>query len=108
MPVYNKLIRDRIPEIIEKSGRNYNLEVLDENRYASELKKKLQEEVKEYLLTDTNVQALEELADILEVIYCLAQIHGETIQEVEEIRREKAVLRGSFEKRLFLIDVDEK
>lgn len=107
MPVYNKLIRDRIPEIIQMSGKKFTYEILEEEQYASELKKKLQEEVKEYLLTDTNVQAIEELADILEVIHALAKVHGETITEVEEIRREKALLRGGFDRRLFLIDVDE-
>lgn len=108
MPVYNKLIRDKILEQIQRCGKNYKIEVLSEEQYVKELKEKLKEEVGEYLLSDTNVQAIEELADILEVIHALAKVHGYSFQDVEDIRREKEVLRGRFEKRLFLVSVDDK
>ena len=65
MKIYNKLVRDKITDIIEADGRIAKYRILDENEYRRELNKKLQEEVKEYL-EDNNV---EELADIVEVIY---------------------------------------
>lgn len=66
MPVYNKLVRDRIPEIIENSGKKFTTRILGDNEYINELKKKLVEEMEEYQQTETNEDALEELADILE------------------------------------------
>ena len=65
MKVYNKLVRDKIPDIIKAEGRTVKTRVLNDEEYRVELNKKLQEEVKEYL-DDNNV---EELADIVEVIY---------------------------------------
>lgn len=66
MPVYNKLVRDRIPEIIENSRKKFTTRILGDNEYINELKKKLVEEMEEYQQTETNEDALEELADILE------------------------------------------
>lgn len=107
MPVYNKLVRDRIPEIIEKSGKKFTVETLDHDRYVLEMKKKLTEELKEYHETANNDEALEELADMLELIYSLAEVHGGTIEELEQIRKQKAEKRGGFKKKLFLIEVED-
>lgn len=108
MPIHNKLVRDQIPEIIEKSGKNYSIETLDEREYIDQLKKKLQEEVNEYLLSQSDLEGLEELADILEVIYALSQTHQSNPINLENIRKEKAERRGGFQDRIFLIKVEDE
>lgn len=100
---YNKLVRDRIPDIIESSGKTCETCILDKEAYTASLKEKLQEEVTEYLTDDT----LEELADILEVLHALAKSHGHTFEDVEKLRMEKKLSRGGFEKRIFLKSVSE-
>lgn len=56
--------------------------------------------------TDNTEDAIEELADVLEIIHGLADYHGASIEKVEEIRKQKAETRGGFKNRIFLIDVD--
>ncbi|WP_249872461.1 nucleoside triphosphate pyrophosphohydrolase [Oceanobacillus saliphilus] len=108
MPTYHKLVRDRIPEIIEKSGKDCKTETLNQDRYILELKKKLLEEVEEYQQVATKENALEELADLLEIIYMLVKdVHGSSMKELEKIRSEKAEKRGSYEKKVFLIEVED-
>ncbi len=100
MKKYHKAIRDKIPEIIEKSGNICNVKTLSDDQFLIEIEKKLSEEVTEYQ-SDKNP---EELADILEVIYRVAQLKGISKEELEKIRVKKAEERGGFEKNLFLID----
>ncbi|ASS74251.1 phosphoribosyl-ATP pyrophosphohydrolase [Tumebacillus algifaecis] len=107
MPTYNKLVRDRIPEIIEKSGRTPIYSVLDEEGYLSELRHKLQEEMREYLATEEASESVEELADLLEVIFALGKIHSVSEEDLLAVREKKAVERGAFEKRLYLERVEE-
>lgn len=107
MIIYNKLVRDLIPEIIQADGKTCKIDRLDEKNYLIELKKKLSEEVNEYLEADKDDQALEELADILEIMQALAKSHGASIETVEKIREEKAQKRGGFENRIFLKSVTE-
>lgn len=108
MSTYNKLVRDRIPEILEQSGKKFKIETLNHDRYILELKKKLNEELMEYQGAATNEEALEELADILEVIHSLTAVHKSSFEELEKIRVDKAVDRGSFEEKLFLLDVEDE
>ncbi len=103
MKEYNKLIRDKIPQIIEEAGKEYEVRELDEEEYHEKLKEKLQEEVDEYLESNE----IEELADILEVIQALTEQSGMELKELEEIRAEKVKERGAFEKRLLLEEVRE-
>jgi predicted house-cleaning noncanonical NTP pyrophosphatase (MazG superfamily) len=98
---YNKLIRDKIPDIIRKNGNEPVLQVLDEETYKLALEEKLQEEVAEFGEAGT----VEELVDILEVIYALAAVQGVNPSQLEALRLKKAQARGGFEKRLFLIEV---
>lgn len=105
MPVYNKLVRDKIPEIIEKSGKQYTTKILHDEEYKNELRKKLSEELEEYLQADNDEDSLEELADMLEIIRALSKMHGATIGKVEGICKKKAMERGSFEEKIFLIEV---
>lgn len=100
---YDKLIRDKIPEIIESSGKKCVIEVMDDDTYLKYLDQKLDEELAEYQAD----KSLEELADLLEVMYAVAEARGLSIEELEELRRAKAEKRGGFKKKLLLKGVTE-
>lgn len=102
--IYNKLVRDRIPEIIEKSGKRGTVEILKDTDYLLMLDEKLDEELAEYH-KDQNV---EELADLLEVIYAAAEVRGYTVEQLEEIRLRKQIERGAFKEKLLLKEVTEE
>ena len=101
---YNKLVRDLIPEIIEKSGKECKTRILSDGEYLKMLDAKLDEELAEY----HQDQNIEELADLLELIRAATIARGYTLDELEAVRTEKAKKRGGFEKKIFLIDVTEK
>ena len=103
MTKFNKAIRDKIPEIIQKNGHTCNIQTLSDEKFLVEIEKKLSEEVAEY----QNDKNPEELVDILEVIYAIAQLKGISKEELEKIRVKKLQDRGGFEKNLFLIDTSE-
>ena len=98
---YNKLVRDRIPEIIESSGRTCVTEILSDEDYLKMLDAKLDEELAEYH-ADQNI---EELADLMEVIRACAVARGYTVEELEQVRAAKATERGGFERRILLKEV---
>ena len=99
--VYNKLVRDRIPEIIEASGKSCTWETLSDEQYIELLNKKLQEEVAEYLESGT----VEELADIGEVMHAILDYKGIPLTEFQRVRNEKLRERGGFAKRILLKEV---
>ncbi len=101
---YHKLVRDRIPEIIEKSGKTCITSELSAPEYVEMLDEKLNEELAEY----QESKSPEELADLLEVIRAVAVARGSSIEEIENIRIEKAAKRGGFEKRLLLLEVQSE
>lgn len=96
--IYNKLVRDRIPEIIEKSGNKCVTEILSDEEYIEILDKKLDEELAEY----HNDKNIEELADLLEVIYACTQARGYSLEDLEKVRANKAETRGAFKSKIFL------
>jgi predicted house-cleaning noncanonical NTP pyrophosphatase (MazG superfamily) len=98
---YNKLVRDKIPEIIESSGKKSVTDILSEQDYLVMLDEKLNEELAEY----QESKSMEELADLLEVMKAVAAARGSSMEEVEQIRKEKAAKRGGFEKRILLLEV---
>lgn len=98
MTKYNKAVRDKIPQIIESSGKTCNVKTLSDEQFLIELEKKLTEELTEY----QESKDVEELADILEVIYKISQLKGVNL---DKIRREKVEKRGGFERKLFLENV---
>ena len=100
---YHKLVRDRIPEIIEASGKVCVTEVLSDEDYLKMVDAKLDEELAEY----HQDQNLEELADLTEVIRAAALARGYTLEELERVRAEKAAKRGGFTKKLLLKEVRE-
>ncbi|MGA4719749.1 phosphoribosyl-ATP pyrophosphohydrolase [Fictibacillus nanhaiensis] len=106
MPTYNKLVRDRIPEIIKRTGASFNTTILSETDYIKELKKKCYEELDEYTAADNDKDAVEELADLLELMCALAKVHGVDFYEIEKVRHEKAEKRGGFQERIFLINAE--
>lgn len=98
---YKKLVRDNIPEIIRGSGNIPITRVLSQKEYRSELRKKLSEEVQEYLLS----RQVEELADIIEVCIALAESANVPEEELFKIRCNKRLTRGAFRHRIYLDDV---
>lgn len=98
---YNKLIRDKIPQIIEATGKRPIVEKVTSEAYVTLLNQKLTEELQEYL--DSN--DIEELADLVEVIYAILDSRNISIQDFESIRLNKVLKRGAFKERLLLKEV---
>ncbi|WP_433709102.1 nucleoside triphosphate pyrophosphohydrolase [Paenibacillus illinoisensis] len=105
MKTYNKLVRDKIPQIIETSGKSCDVKVLNEEEYEAALKKKMQEELNEFLEAKDKNEQIHELADLLEVIYSFAHNQGTTIEELENIRKNKQDGRGGFGEKIMLLTV---
>lgn len=101
--VYNKLVRDRIPEIIENDGKTCRIEILTDEEYIKKVDAKLDEELAEY----HRDQNIEELADLMEVIYAAAIARGYSVEELEAIRQKKVQKRGAFAKKILLKEVIE-
>ena len=98
MKIYNKLVRDNIPEIMIKNGAKPVTRILSDEEYIKELNKKLQEELNEYL-QDGDVL---ELADLEEVLLAILKVKNITKEEFDNIRIEKVNKRGAFNKKIFL------
>ena len=103
MIVYNKLVRDKIPDMIRAQGEMPNIRILDTEEYLCHLEAKLDEEAGEF----HREKNLEELADILEVIYALAENLGCTREALMEVYQRKHDARGGFSRRILLISKDE-
>lgn len=101
--IYNKLVRDRIPEIIENTGKKCKTEILSDEDYLKMIDVKLDEELAEY----HKDQNIEELADLLEVIYAATIARGHSLEDLEQIRINKSQKRGGFEKKILLKEVIE-
>ena len=103
MRVYNKLVRDNIPEIIRNNGEIPHTSILDDAKYLQELKTKLIEETNEFIESEEIV----ELADILEVVEFLARAKGSNLDEVLKLKENKASKNGAFEQKIFLEYVED-
>lgn len=102
---YNKLVRDKIPSIIERNeGRSCKTRILNDDEYIIELNRKIQEELNEYL----ECGEIEELADLEEVLRAILDSKGVSYEEFEKIRLEKVNKRGSFKDRIYLEGLEEK
>ncbi len=97
--VYNKLVRDKIPDEIHRTGGTCITETLSDERYIQELNKKLAEEVAEYQKSGS----LQELADIVDVVYAIAEVKGASAGQFNNIRAFKSVRRGLFKDKIFLV-----
>ena len=100
--IYNKLVRDNIPEIIKKDGNVPIIRYLDDNDFLLELKNKLSEEYQEVLNANNSNELLEELADMLEVITYIAKVHNKTLDDIINIAKIKKDKKGGFDKKIFL------
>ena len=92
-----KLVRDRIPEIIQEDGKTPIIRIVDEEEYVRELDRKLCEEVEEYRADGS----IEEMADVLEVLFAICEARGHSVEELMEVRNAKREKRGGFEQKIF-------
>ena len=99
--IYNKLVRDKIPEIIIAQGETPITRVLNETDYKEELERKLFEECKEVVAAN-GIERIEELADMLEVISALANSENKTLDDIINIANNKKNKRGAFNDKIFL------
>ena len=100
---YHKLVRDKIPEIIEATGKTCRTEILSDEDYLALLDEKLGEELAEY----RESKSLEELADLLEVMEAVVTARGYTWEELMAVKAEKKAARGGFEDKILLLEVSE-
>lgn len=98
---YNKLVRDKIPEIIQADGQVPVIHIANKQEYKEKLLEKLQEEVQEFLRENDP----DELADILEVIDAIVELNNIKPQSLQQIKKQKALKRGSFKKRIILEEI---
>ena len=100
----NKAVRDKIPTIIRGSGRDCSVIKLTDSEFLLKLDEKLAEELREYVESGS----IEELVDILEVVYRISELRGTTHEQLDELRRKKYHDRGGFKENLFLVDADDE
>jgi predicted house-cleaning noncanonical NTP pyrophosphatase (MazG superfamily) len=105
--IYNKLIRDKIPQLLDSNSVSYEVSELDHEQYMKKLNEKLVEELDEYRLATTKVEQIEELADLVEVIYAIAAHKGVSIKDFDAVRIKKKEKRGGFEKKLLLVSTED-
>ena len=98
-----KLVRDKIPQIIIDAGKKPITEILSEERYLEELDKKLEEEVAEYMAD----KSVEEMADVLEVLFAICEARGHSVDELMRVREEKCEKRGRFKERIYWVGNEE-
>lgn len=98
---YNKLVRDKIPDIIKANGEEPETRVLSDEEYKEELEKKLLEEYHE-VLEATGSDRLEELADMLEVMLSLASLEDKTLDDIIATADQKRIKRGGFKEKIYL------
>ena len=106
MPAYNKLVRDRIPEIIKNDGKTPKTRILNDEEYRSELFKKIVEEAQEVASAPNKNALLKELGDVLEVVDAMIKANDLDANEVTRVKNERRLSRGVFDKRVFLESAD--
>lgn len=99
--IYNKLVRDNIPQIIEEKGEEPITRELNLDEYKLALETKLEEECRE-VITAKCEDRIEEIADALEVLRALAKLEGATLDDIIDVANRKSTKRGAFDKRIFL------
>lgn len=107
MKTYKKLVRDKIPSIIEKNNEKPITRILSDDEYMVELKTKIQEETKECVQSESVKELVEELADLEEVLRAILEHNKISYEEFESIRKAKVEKRGAFKEKIFLESVEE-
>lgn len=92
-----KLVRDKIPQIIKESGTTPIIQILSDEDYLVELDKKLDEEIAEYQAD----KSIEEMADVLEVLFTICNARGYSVDELMKVRCKKREERGGFEEKIY-------
>ena len=100
--VFNKLVRDKIPEKIKNNGEVPYSRVLSDEEFKIELEKKLLEECNEVLKATSHEERLEELADVLEVLCAIGTLEGEDLDSIISVMKSKREKRGGFSQKIFL------
>lgn len=100
--IFNKLVRDNIPNIIENNGEKAIIRILGDEEYRVELYKKLLEESQEVINSQDTEDTLVELADVLEVLKSIAELENRNLDDIIEIANQKRLKRGGFSKKIFL------
>lgn len=108
MPVYNKLVRDKILDIIQAKGLSYHARALESNELLKAIKAKMIEEASEFHDAKDRQANMEELADILELIHAAISVLGVSYEELDATREYKKIIRGGFENGVYLIDVEDQ
>lgn len=103
----NKLVRDKVPSLVTKDGGSYSLKLLSPLEHQHEITKKLFEELEEYSVADCKEQALEELVDMVELIYAAVKLHDLSTSEFEALRAAKRSAKGGFEKGIYLNEISK-
>lgn len=101
--VMGKLVRDKIPEIIKNDGKTPIIAILSNEDYLEELDKKLNEEVAEYQAD----KSIEEMADVLEVLFAICEGRGHTVEELLQVRESKREKRGGFKDKIYWVGNEE-
>lgn len=101
---YNKLVRDRIPQLIEESGRSYTSRALEKEEYFDALIDKIIEEIEEF----RNSSNEEEIADVYEALDCLVQFKEYEPMHIDYLKLIRREARGSFKDGILLIDVEDE
>lgn len=105
--IYNKLVRDKIPEIIEGQGKKANYHILSDEEFIEVLKDKLIEETKELKEAKTTEEIIEELVDVLEVYHSLMEASHISSEGIYETGLNKIEKKGGFYKKIFLESVED-
>jgi predicted house-cleaning noncanonical NTP pyrophosphatase (MazG superfamily) len=106
--VFNKLVRDRIPEILAEKGVAFETTTLDDIGFSKELMKKLIEEANELVEARSSTEDLiKEIGDVYEVINAIVDTHNLDRSEIDRLQIERAQKRGKFEKKIFLVYTEE-
>jgi len=105
--IYNKLIRDKIPKIIDENNKVYNIEIMNDEEYKNKINQKILEEVQELLESKTHEERVNELADTYEILEAYMAANNIDAREVEVKKDSKLLSRGGFKGKILLIDVGE-
>lgn len=100
--IYNKLVRDNIPDIIRDDNETPVTRILTDGEYEIELYRKLVEECKEVFEAENDNETCKELADVLEVIRAIANVKGKSLEDIIKLANDKRDKRGGFSKRVYL------
>ncbi len=102
--VFNKLVRDKIPAIIEADNFTPKTRILDDAEFRTELDRKLEEECAEVLAAENTTERQEELADVYEILRAMSKLEGVTIEDIAKIADQKREKRGGFDEKIYLIE----